>query len=387
MSLKEFEFLPSARTIRWVQTFTLAGGITLGASAVLLPQRFWPNFLLVCYLLLGMGLAATFFLALQYVTGASWSVAFRRVPEAVSSLLPVAALGLGVILLLHPSLYPWVNGRGHLSGFKAAWLNLPFFWIRSALYLILWILLARALVRSSQRQDRDSGGAGRRVTVRYAALFLVVFGLTFWLASMDWIMSLEPDWYSTVFGVYNFAGLFLAGLAALILLVIWLRRTSPLRDFVSEEHLHDLGKLLFAFSTFWMYIWFCQYMLIWYANLTEETHYFIARLHGFWEPLFLLNIVLNWGIPFLVLLPKACKRSPSTLAKVAAVVLVGRWLDLYLMIFPPTVGAAPVFGIWEVGAMFGAFGVFLIFFLRSIRQAPLVPVNDPFLRESLQYHN
>src|SRR5262249_39747770 len=147
--------------------------------------------------------------------------------------------------------------------------------------------------------------------------------------------SLEPDWSSTMFGVYQFAGLFLSGLAALTLLLLWLGRSEPMRRVVTSDHLHDLGKLLFAFSTFWMYVWFSQYMLIWYVNNPEEAVYFLRREQGAWQPLLIANVVLNWAVPFLVLLPRSAKRSPTVLARVCVVLLVGRWLDLYLMIGPP----------------------------------------------------
>ena len=385
------QFQPSAAARRGALLLAAAGGGLLLLAALLAPQRFWANVLLDSYLLLGLGLGGAFFVALQGITASRWSVAFRRVPEAMAGILPAAGLALLAILLLHPSLYPWVGAGAHgeeaLTGFKAFWLRLPFFWMRAALYLVLWTALARTLLRCSRQQDAAPGAPARAAGIRAAALFLVVFGWTFWLASFDWIMSLEPHWYSTLFGVYHFAGLFQAALAALILLLVWLRHRSPLRDFVNPEHFHDLGKLLFAFSTFWMYIWFSQYMLIWYANIPEETSYFIARLHGFWEPLFLLNLTLNWGVPFLVLLPRGIKRSPAALAKVAVVVLLGRWLDLYLMIFPPLLGETPVFGLWEIGSLLAVCGAFLLLFFRSLRQAPLVPVNDPFLSDSLHYHN
>ncbi|HOK45601.1 MAG TPA: hypothetical protein PLK67_06710, partial [Bryobacteraceae bacterium] len=159
------------------------------------------------------------------------------------------------------------------------------------------------------------------------------------------------------------------------------------RDFVNEEHLHDLGKLLFAFSTFWMYIWFSQYMLIWYANISEETTYYIARLRNAWAPLFLLNLILNWVIPFAVLLPRGTKRSPRALGRVAAVVLAGRVLDVYLMVAPPLHGANPKLGIWEIGALEGAAGAALLLYRRAMKQAAPVPLNDPYLEESLHYQN
>jgi len=391
MAPKEIELYPRARPSWWIQACLVVGAVAVVGAAIVSPQRLWTNLLLASYLLLGLGLAGTFFVALQYMTGASWGVAFRRVPEALASTLPAGAIGLLAIFFLHPSLYPWAHagaeGGEHLTGFKAAWLSLPFFWARSVIYLALWYLLSRAIVRHSRQQDQDRSPQHTRVNIRYSAMFIVAFGLTFWLASMDWIMSLEPDWSTTMFGVYNFAGLFLGGLAAIILLVLWLSKTTALGDFVNEEHRHDLGKLLFAFSTFWMYIWFCQYMLIWYANIPEETGYFILRQHGFWQPIFLLNIFLNWIIPFVVLMPVSSKRDPSTLAKVTITVLVGRWVDLYLMIFPPLTGPTPVFGFWEVGTVAGLFGLVVIIVQRSFSRAALVPLNDPRLEDSLHYHN
>lgn len=387
MNQIDFEFRPSTRVMRLLQALAGIGGATLLAGLFLAPHRIWPDLLLTSYLLLGMGLAGTFFVALQYAAGAGWSVSFRRVPEAMSSVLPFGALGLFAVLLFRPTVYPWVHGLAHASAFKQFWLSLPFFLGRATVYVLIWIALTIAIVRTSRRQDRDGDLLYTRRNTRLSLLFLVLFSITFWLASFDWIMSLEPDWYSTIFGVYNFAGLFSGGLAALILLVIWLRRTGPLRDFVNEEHLHDLGKLLFAFCTFWMYIWFSQYMLIWYANITEETAYFVRRTHDVWETLFLVNMLLNWAVPFVLLLPRGPKRTAGVLAKIAGIVLLGRCLDLYLMIAPSFNGSKPAFGVWEAGMLTGAAGVFLLVFVHALRQAPPVPFKDPCLIESLHYHN
>jgi len=253
-------------------------------------------------------------------------------------------------------------------------------------FVAAWTAFVWAILRVSRRQDEEGGIALQQRNTRLSAAFLVVFGITFWLASYDWVMSLEPEWYSTVFGIYNFAGLFSGGLAAVILLVVWLQSAGPLRGVVNEEHFHDLGKLLFGFTTFWMYIWFCQYMLIWYANLPEETAYFIRRQRLYWQPLFLLNLILNWVVPFFILLLRPAKRNPRALAKAAAVVLAGRWLDVYLMIIPPFSGAVPWFGIWELATTLGVIGLFLLLFLHAFRQASPVPWRDPGLAESLHYH-
>ena len=245
------------------------------------------------------------------------------------------------------------------------------------------MLLSWAIVRQSRQQDVDGKIRRTLLNRRLSALFIAVFGVTFWLASFDWIMSLEPHWYSSLFAIYNFAGLFLGGLAAITILVVWLRRLGPFRSTLNESHLHDLGKLVFAFSTFWMYIWFCQYMLIWYANIPEETIYFVRRAQGTRLPLFLTTMILNWAVPFLVLLPKRTKRNPLTLVQVSVVILLGRWLDLYLMTFPAFSQDRLWFGAWEVGMTCGTAGLFMWGVFRGLRAAAPVPVGDPLLSKIL----
>jgi hypothetical protein len=382
-----FGILPFQRLL---QAMALSGVITLALGAFASPQRTWGNLLLAGNYVLGLSLAGLVFVALHYTCAASWSTAFRRVPEAMAAMLPWAAAPFVLIFAVSPWLYPWFedrHGGQPTMWFKELWLSPAFFFTRSAIYLAVWIAFGRAIVRVSRRQDEDGGEQHTRKNARLSAAFLVVFGFTFWLASYDWIMSLEPHWYSTMFGVYQFAGLLLSGLAMITILVIWLEKRGPLQGVLTEEHLHDLGKLLFAFSTFWMYIWFCQYMLIWYANIPEETAHYVHRLHGFWEPVFLLNFLLNWAVPFLVLLHVPAKRSRSMLLKICWVILVGRWVDLYLLILPPIVGEQPVFGVWEIGLMLGAAGLFFLALLHVLPKANPVPINDPFLSESLTYHN
>ncbi len=363
--------------------------LAIGAAALFYALFFSPGAswcaLMAGYLLAGFGLAGVVFVAIQYACGAGWSVAFRRVPEAMASILPIGAGILVLVFVTRPSLYPWTAHEPH-AGFQRVWLQWPFFLARAAAYMAVWIGFAVAIVRTSRRQDADNSVGHTRRNVRLSIAFLVLFALTFWLASFDWIMSLEPSWASTIFGIYNFAGMFSSGLALLVLLVLWLRR-GPLRDFVNEEHLHDLGKLLFAFSTFWMYIWFSQYMLIWYADISEETTYYVARLHNAWAPLFLLNMLLNWAVPFAALLPRGPKRSPRAMARVAAVVLTGRLLDVYLMIAPPFQGARPQFSGPLFAMLLGSAAVAVLAFYRGLRGASPVPVNDPYLEESLHYHN
>ena len=364
---------------RLLRSLAAAGLFIILAGAAIAPERIWPSLLLAAYFLVSTALAGAFFVALQYVTGAGWSVALRRVPETLMMMLPAAGAALLLVLLVRPSLYPWAG----LEGFKALWLNRPFFLARAAVYLALWAGLALAMVRASRHQDSDGAVEHTLRNQKLSAAFIVVFALTFWLAAFDWIMSREPHWSSTIFGVYNFAGMFLGGLAAIIVLTVWLERLGPLRGVLNENHLHDLGRLLFAFSTFWAYIWFSQYMLIWYANFPEETVYYTRRLQGAWQPLFLLNFFLNWVIPFFILLMRTSKRSATTLVRVAIIVLAGRWLDLYLMVVPPQAAGRPPFGVWEIGPAVAAVALGLLAFFHYLRQAPAVPLRDPLLADSL----
>ena len=266
------------------------GAITAAVGKRFAPDRLWASVLLVGYYIVGVGLAGLCFVAIHYTTGASWSVAIRRVAEALAGTLLLGLVLLAIVFIVRPQLYPWMSTTLNTLGspddpalaFKRFWLSRPFFLARAATYAVIWSVFALAIRRCSRKQDQDGDRRWTRANARLSAAFLVVFAVTFTLASVDWVMSLEPMWYSTIFGIYNFAGLFQSGLAAIILAALWLERRGPLRNVLNEEHLHDLGKLLFAFSVFWVYIWFSQYMLIWYTNIPEETTYFVRRLHGGW---------------------------------------------------------------------------------------------------------
>ncbi len=375
----QFTFHPP----RWISValmiLTALGIAVLGAGLYMDPQRIWANLLLVSIYLIGISVGSLVFLALLYVSGARWSVPLQRLPEALAAALPVGGVILAAVLLFHPSLYPWTAheaaAEGHASPLRAFWLERPFFLLRALAYLAIWLAFALFIVRNSRLQDRTDDPAPTRRNFGLSAGFLVAFGITCWLSSYDWLMSLEPEWTSTIFGVYHFAGLFLSALAAVVLLTVCFRRVAPLQAFVTEDRLHDLGTLLFSFSSFWMYIWFCQYLVIWYTNHPEETAWFQRRMEGHWPVLLLIALALNWGIPFAVLLFRDTKRSPIILATVAVVVLAGRWVDLFVMIFPLQQPLA-IPGWMEAGLMLGAVGIFGLGVLRALAGAPLVPVRE-----------
>jgi hypothetical protein len=386
MNRGDFSLSFSTSQLKALLILSCAGGAGILCGFLNSTTRGWSAVLLAGFFLLCVGVAGIFFVAVQYASGARWSIAFRRVPEAMTAVLPYGAILLAAVFVAGSQLYPWRHADEHLRGFKAAWLNWPFFLIRATVFLGLWWLFSRTIVRCSRRQDQTRSQNETRLAVRASVVFLLVFAVTFWLASFDWIMSLEPHWYSTIFGIYQFAGMFSSGLAVLILVAARLQQ-GPLRDFVNEEHFHDLGKLLFAFSTFWMYIWFSQYMLIWYSNIPEETEYFLGRQHHFWQPLFLLNVGLNWVAPFFLLLSRRTKRDPRMLAKVARIVIAGRWVDLYLAIQPATGATDPLFSLPEAGAIVGATAFALWVTANAFHRELAVPLGDPGIVESLHYHN
>jgi hypothetical protein len=366
--------------------------IAAGAAAALFelradPARGWVSLLVCAFLFLSLALAGQVFLAIQYASSAGWWTAFRRVPEALMSLVPLAALPMLAVWLGRHALYSWTRPGALESDpvlkAKSAWLNEPFFLVRMIFFLALWSLFSVLLRRASLAQDREPGLARHGQMVRLSAIFLVLFALTFSLASFDWLMSLQPRWTSTMFAIYMFAGLFQAGIAAIALAVARLSGRG-LAGSVTPSHLHDLGKLLFAFSIFWAYIWVCQYLLIWYGNLSEEIPYFAVRTRGAWLPLFALATVLRWLVPFLVLLSRRAKRNPRVLAGAAAVVLAGSWLDLYMNV-APAVLPGPRLGPPELLIAAGFAALLWLAGSRALASAPLLPRNDPFLEESLRH--
>ena len=350
------------------------------------PERIWPNFLINEFYLLTLGLGATFFIASLYASNAGWATAFRRIPEAMTTVLPLAGIGTVILIFGIHTLYEWSHKTAMLNDKillgKSAWLNEPFFIGRLLFYFILWIVLSRIIVKNSLKQDTDDNPEHTSRNVRVSAIFLVTGTLTFVFASIDLIMSLQPHWYSTVFALITLSGMISSSLAAMTILMIILR-AAGLKHLITRDHLHDMSSLLLSFSVFWVYMWVSQHMLIWYSNLPEETTYYIFRHFGGWGSLSFLNVMLNWLIPFLALLPRVSKSSDKVLLQVSIVLLIGHWLDLYIMVMPITVGAEPALGIWEIGMFIGMIALFFWIVLRRLQTINLVPTNDPYLVESL----
>ncbi len=351
------------------------------------PDRALGNLLLANYYLLGLGLAAIIFITMLYVSNAGWATAIRRVPEAMTSVIPVAALVMLALMFFIPYIYEWshveVLPHDEMLQEKSGWLNIPLFVVRTVVYLALWIFFAMYIVKLSRKQDNNGNIKPYTRSKTASAIFLVIFAITFSFASIDWIMSLEPHWYSTIFGIYNIIGTFLNGLAVITLMVILLKRMGPFQHILTEEHLHSLGKLIFAFSTFWMYIWFSQYLLIWYANIPEEASYMVHRQEGSWLIFTIVNVIFNWVIPFIALLPAWTKKSEGFLLRVCIIIMVGHWIDLFWMIMPSFMKDAPVVNIWELAPLMSAICAFFYLTFKTLSKYKLIPINDPLLIESL----
>jgi len=368
-------------------------GILLGIACfvwglLVSPERAWVNYLINMVYFISLALGGGVLVAISAITKASWMTPFKRIPEVLTSFLPVGILLiLGLFFGIH-SLYEWshpniVQNDPLLLG-KSNYLNIPFFMLRGLGFVVLWIFLSRKICGLSRLQDHQKNDALTQRMTFWSVLFLIVFGMTYSFASFDWLMSLKPHWFSTIFGVYNFSGLFVNVLSVVTLLLIWLKKRGYYAD-VNENHYHDLGKLIFGFTTFWAYIWLSQYLLIWYANIPEETVYFNDRLQHTWDWPFYFNLVINWALPFFALMTRNSKRSPFTLSRVCTLLIFGRWLDLYLMSAPDVYHHAnilnPHIGVMEIGIAMGFASLFLFVIGRAFGKVNLQPLNDPYLAE------
>ena len=366
----------------------LIGLVSLLAGLWIDQARLWHGFLASSLFVLFLGLGGAFFTAVQHVAKAGWSVNIRRIMEGFSASLPVCCVLAGAVFLFSgDSLYPWFDkalvAKDHLLQAKSAYLNRPFLFIRTALFFGIWIFFSRKLISFSLQQDKTGAVSLTQKSLPWSVAFLALFTLSFSFFSFDSLMSLEPHWFSTVFGVYVFAGLFQSFISALILFVVYLRKTGALKPaLVNENHLHDLGKFLLGCTVFWAYIAFSQYMLIWYANLPEETVYYYHRSHHDWRWVSLFLIVFKFIVPFLFLLPRWVKRNDKALAIGAGLILIAQYVDIYWMVYPQLDPERVRFGLIESGLLVGFVGIFLMSVFWFLSRHPLVPLKDPRAKES-----
>ncbi len=363
------------------------------------PSRIFGTMLHNSYFFLGIGLLGCFYVCAQTVGYSGWVHLIARIPEAMARVIPVFGIILALVLVFGwRHVYEWahigIEETDALIAGKKGFLNGTFFFGATAVYLVLWTVLSHLFRKNSLSMDTDPGYDKYVKSKKIAMTFLFVFGISSSTAMWHWFMSLDPHWFSTLYGWYCFISMFVASLAVMNLTVIYLKSQGYLK-YVTEEHQHDLGKWMFAFSVAWAYLWFSQFMLIWYGNIPEETIYFCERFDHY-RYLFFLNFFINFPLPFLVLMTARAKRSPKLVGFIAVMVLIGHWLDFYLLTMPGAIKSAHIYehghqvlnvgiGFTEIGFPLILAGLFIYILFSTLAKHSLIPVNHPFLRQSVEH--
>ena len=344
------------------------------------------------FMMIALGTLA--FYAVQYASQAGWSPVLYRVMEAITYyLLPGALIVLGIALWAGDHLFVWMNpdmvnpdspDYDYLVANKSGFLNKTGFIIRGLIFIGGWSLYRYFSRKFSIAQDTADDNKNFKKNFRISAGFLVFYIYTESMMSWDWIMSVDPHWFSTLFGWYVFASMFVSGITTIALVTIYLKSRGYL-DFVNDSHLHDLAKFMFGISIFWTYLWFSQFMLIWYANIPEEVTYFATRIEHYKLPFFGM-LVMNFIFPFLVLMNSDYKRIPWFIVMAGIVILIGHYVDVFNMIMPATVGDRWFIGLPELSAVSLFLGLFLLIVFYSLSKAPLKAERNPFIKESETFH-
>ena len=361
----------------------------------------WTSLIFNNYFFLGISIFAVFFVALQHVAEAGWSTVIKRVPEAIMTFLPyTCAVMIFIVIaaMLHWNhIYHWMevgimtegapNYDKIIAG-KEAYLNPIFFLVRSIIYVVVWIYCAKRLRDISLQGDLE-GGIGEKsynkgITV--SAWFIVFFAVSSSTASWDWIMSIDTHWFSTLFGWYIFSEWSAVGFTTILLFCLFLKKQGYLQD-INDSIIHDLGKWVFAFSVVWTYMWFSQFMLIWYANIPEEVTYFMERIElSNYRFLFWFSAAINFVVPTIVLMSRDAKRNTNFLIVASVVILIGHWINSYLLFAPGTLHDHGHLGFTELGMGLGFLGLFFFVVFRSLTTRPLSVKHHPFLEESKHLH-
>jgi hypothetical protein len=372
--------------------------IIIGAVSIIFgfisdPKATWANYLIVNYYFFSIAMGGAFFFVIQSISQSGWSSAFKRVSEAMMSYIPFAAVFFLLLWFGMNDLYHW-SYKGSVAldpivQHKSVYLNIPFFFARMILYFLLWIVFIRKLRQISVQEDLadplNTDGImylfGK--SELYSKILIFILAVTFSLSAIDWIMSLDVKWYSTIFALKNLVAAFLHGVSILTLIVFILYKKGYF-PFLNEFHLHDFARYIFMLSIVWGYFWFAQFMIIWYGNIPEETIYFNVRWQEGWKILFFLEIGLNWFIPFMVLLPVKASRNMTLITIVILVLIVGQYIDLFVQVIPGTTGALK-FGWISAGTFLGYAGLFSLVVATTLSKAKILPSNHPYLEESLNH--
>jgi hypothetical protein len=356
-------------------------------------RRFWSNLLVNGFFFFGIALGALFYLALHYATESGWGVVLLRIFEGIMSAMPIGMAALLIVFIVGTfgghHIYAWMDSHildpnsSHFDPIiygKKAYLNIPFFWIRVAAYFTTFLLFLRWFKKKSKEEDEIGGTKIHFTMYRRAALFLVFFAVFSSTMSWDFIMSIDAHWFSTLFGWYVFSGIWLSGMIMVMMITLYLRKGGYL-PFVNESHIHDVGKFMFALSFLWSYLWFSQFMLIWYSNIPEEVIYFTERINNY-NILFFGTFIVNFFFPMVFFMSRDTKRSAGFLIVIGMLIFIGHWFDVFNMIMPGTLFDQWELGLLELGMFMMFLGIFVYSVLNSLSKAPLLLKNHPFLEES-----
>lgn len=366
-------------------------GFTLGIAAYLIDeQRALQNYLITYLFILSIGVASLFVVALEYLVNAEWSVPIRRIIEFLASLIPYLIILALPLLFNLPKLYEWthkdvVSADKILQG-KSAYLNTTFFIVRTLVFLFIWNLFYWLFTHNSKKQDITKDQKLTKRNGVLSAIFIPLFAITISFTAIDWLMSLEAHWFSTIFGVYFFSGALVASLAAITLIVVLLKENNFLHPKIVDDHLYSLGALLFGFINFWGYIAFAQYLLIWYADLPEENFWFMQRWYDGWWIISLLLIAVHFVIPYIMLLSQPAKMNHKKLKYSAIILLFAHLLDLYWIVIPSSPKSALSISWIDFVFPIAGIGIIILAVAYKIKKNNLLPIGDPKLERGLNFH-
>ena len=358
-------------------------------------RRFWSNLLVNGFFFFGIALGALFYLALHYATESGWGVVLLRLMEGIMSAMPVGIVVLLIVFIagslgMH-HIYPWMDSdvvaHDDLIWGKVAYLNKPFFWIRIICYFGVFAYFMNWFRKTSRNQDSEDvekATASHFLMYRRGALFLVFFAVFSSTMSWDIIMSIDTHWFSTLFGWYAFSGIWLSAMIMIMMVTLYLKHKGYL-EFVNSSHIHDVGKWMFALSFLWSYLWFSQFMLIWYSNIPEEVIYFVTRIESY-KFIFFAMFIVNFVLPMIFLMSADTKKSWPYLIFIGMVIFIGHWFDVFCMVMPGTLFEEWNFGLLEIGMFMTFLGTFVFLVLRALEKSSLVQNNHPFLEESKHHH-
>ena len=367
----------------------IAGALLCLVGLFVSPFQFYRSYLWAYLYIVGLSVGSLAWLMLQYITGGNWGMVIRRPCEAAARTLPLVALMFLPILIGIPNLYDWSHAAKVAADpdlqHKHLYLNVPFFLGRAALYLGGWTLIGWLFSKWGKQEDTEGHNAVHGKFAKLAPPGLIFWALSVTFMSIDWVLSVNPKWFSTMFGLLFMASQGLTSMAFLIALMVFLSKRKPMSDVLTARHLHDLGKFLLALVMVWAYFSFSQFLIIWAGNLPEEIPWYMTRLNGGWEYVALLLVFGHFALPFALLLSRDLKRNFKLLAGIAVFILCMRLVDLYWLVAPDFRKASFGLSWMDFTAPMGLIGLWLAFFLWQLEKRPLMPINNPNLEEALQH--